>query len=626
MSSGSGLPPAEHATFAVTSRLLSCLVTEQLLRAFYVPITPPNQATGVLVILSTHLISEQAVISRALRVGDIYAIVPLRTPPVFKNKTCYRHGREVGLVDPLDMLPEVYELTETRSNEPSPTELQSTILSCLVPPPWDLEPFTTLTKPRDAVRLWKKFVQGVVMKESLRTGIEAELASSYSWQLLAYNNPPPAPSLTSTPIEWEQSLVAGHPTHPMHRARVLPTNASSDYDWYHPRIRFAVVPRTSVDVYGEFEEKIRSLAHGAARRVGMQLPEDDTKIIMPVHELQVENVQAKFGDVEFLHPDISVGALAQSSIRTVSVPELPAVALKLAVGVKISSALRTISHFTATFGPRFSAEVVPKLHINPEILKVELEPHSAVYRNVPPDVAKHFSVVLREEYQPKPDEGVVVCAALLEMDHAGAPKGVSAVEYVFGLDTKEKRIAFLDRYIRIACEALLPPLLQDGLAFEAHAQNVLMRYDTKTGQILGFIVRDLGGIRVHPATLKQSTGIDFAFLPSHCVVTGTYEETFPKFYHTFVHNHLQRLIRVLGLHSNGIGWRLLRRHLRNNIPEDHPTFKCWLAPESKLVTSKSLLRMRIQDLYRDMVYSDVPNMILYEPEDGTYSTTLRAMV
>lgn len=129
---------------------------------------------------------------------------------------------------------------------------------------------------------------------------------------------------------------------------------------------------------------------------------------------------------------------------------------------------------------------------------------------------------------------------------------------------------------------------------------MLLRYDIKTGEPLGFVVRDLGGIRVHPETLRSSTGVDFQFLPGHCVVTTTLEETYPKFYHTFVHNHMQRLIRVLGLHSNGLGWEILRGHLRETIPRDHPVYAGWLSGNSKFVTSKSLLRMRMQDLYRDV--------------------------
>ena len=132
--------------------------------------------------------------------------------------------------------------------------------------------------------------------------------------------------------------------------------------------------------------------------------------------------------------------------RTVILPDFPGIALKLAIGVKISSSLRTISHFTADFGPRFSRDIVPKLAVNPDILAVELEPGSAVYRTPDPEVAKHFTAVIRNEYRTPPGEVLIVCAALLEMDHAGVPQGVSAIEHTFKLDNEEKKAAFLDRY------------------------------------------------------------------------------------------------------------------------------------------------------------------------------------
>lgn len=131
--------------------------------------------------------------------------------------------------------------------------------------------------------------------------------------------------------------------------------------------------------------------------------------------------------------------------RTVVVPELPGMALKLAIGVKISSSLRTISHFTANFGPRFSLEVVPYLNIDYSVLFIARETASAVHKSADPEVAKHLTTILREEFRPTEGEALILCAALLEMDHAGAPVGISAVEHIFNLNTPEKRAAFLDR-------------------------------------------------------------------------------------------------------------------------------------------------------------------------------------
>lgn len=101
----------------------------------------------------------------------------------------------------------------------------------------------------------------------------------------------------------------------MHRSRTLPYGTPEDYDWYHPLIRFVVVPKSSVTVTGSFEQQIRSLAEIAAKKSGTRLLIDPAKVIMPVHELQVPNVLTRFHDVELLGPEISIRALGQSSVR-----------------------------------------------------------------------------------------------------------------------------------------------------------------------------------------------------------------------------------------------------------------------------------------------------------------------
>jgi hypothetical protein len=149
---------------------------------------------------------------------------------------------------------------------------------------------------------------------------------------IAYKTPPACPSLSSPSIEWEQSLVAGHPTHPvcdvffrentsllkssfqMHRARMHPT-CSFEYDWYHPRICFVRVPRFQLAVLGQFEKISKDLARKAVERTGRIFMADEAFLYMPVHELQVEHVRSKFEDAEILDPDIYLPSLAQSSIR-----------------------------------------------------------------------------------------------------------------------------------------------------------------------------------------------------------------------------------------------------------------------------------------------------------------------
>lgn len=102
----------------------------------------------------------------------------------------------------------------------------------------------------------------------------------------------------------------------MHRARMF-DSAPCDYDWYHPRIRFVRVPRSSLNILGDFEHTFRKLAELAAFRAGLPLPEDETSVFMPAHELQVENIIKRFKDVEVLPSAVYLPALAQSSIRCV---------------------------------------------------------------------------------------------------------------------------------------------------------------------------------------------------------------------------------------------------------------------------------------------------------------------
>lgn len=133
---------------------------------------------------------------------------------------------------------------------------------------------------------------------------------------------------------------------------------------------------------------------------------------------------------------------------TVVFPEAPEIALKLSVGIRISSALRTISHFTANFGPRFSRDVIPKLAINPRILSIEREVASAICArdaegvDLNPDIAKHFTVVIRKRYIPDESEAIIICAALLETGHSGLPAGIPVVQHIMGLDSQEKRFMF----------------------------------------------------------------------------------------------------------------------------------------------------------------------------------------
>ena len=163
-----------------------------------------------------------------------------------------------------------------------------------------------------------------------------------------------------------------------------------------------------------------------------------------------------------------------------------------------------------------------------------------------------------------------------------------------------KLLSDVKRYARLLVAAVVPPLLRNGVGFEAHPQNMLLRLSRSTLTPTGFIMRDLGGLRVHPATLSASTGCDFAFLPRHCVVTSTPEDAAKKLYHTLIHNHLQRLARVLRLHSDGNAWSAVRTHLTREIPHGSWLWVAWMDDSVRSVSGKCLVRMKLEGVYREV--------------------------
>ena len=102
----SRLQPSERAAFSVTSRLLANIVTESLLPAYYIPIHS-EEACGVCIILSTDITGENSILTRSL---DVFAILPLHQEPVYSG-TLSTHGKPIWLLDPLDMIPSIFDLS-----------------------------------------------------------------------------------------------------------------------------------------------------------------------------------------------------------------------------------------------------------------------------------------------------------------------------------------------------------------------------------------------------------------------------------------------------------------------------------------------------------------------------------
>ncbi|PIA14897.1 hypothetical protein COEREDRAFT_45656 [Coemansia reversa NRRL 1564] len=451
-----------------------------------------------------------------------------------------------------------------------------------------------------------------------------ELDNSADNQARAYMNRRPDPDIfTSTAIEWEQSIIEGHATHPMHRARhaVSPLKpVGSDTDFSCPNLAFVAVPRSEIRVEGALEELLTPLySHAEAERPDLDSGQfildyidRSHELVLPAHPLHLPAILHMFPSVRQL--PFSAPASAQVSLRTVCPEAFMSFgyAIKLPLGIKVSSALRTITPWSTFVGPRITQVIPQILHRAPVegALLIAGEPASAVSTNPDFDIAKYLSCIVREdpEHICRPrGERVIVAAALTNY----TDKGESAVIKQWSLGSQTQRRDFLKSYTDKLLDAFLPPILNHGFAFEAHPQNTLLRIDAKSGALKGFVVRDFGGVKVHRETFRLSTGVDIEMLPDACTDAKNMYEVFDLAYHTLVQCQLHRLIRALDLHYHGDGWDIVRKSFEQRVSKDHPLHHVWYQASFDF---KCFISMKLGGLYRDFLYLKLPNILFYKNE------------
>lgn len=112
--------------------------------------------------------------------------------------------------------------------------------------------------------------------------------------------------------------------------------------------------------------------------------------------------------------------------------------------------------------------------IDRTILHICRERAGLSLKHVDFDIAKHLACIVREDptvQVRKKGESVALCAALVECADGGWDDSESVVVRVWGLDTREKRVAFLEEYTDLLFRCFLPPLVVHGFCFDAHGQN-----------------------------------------------------------------------------------------------------------------------------------------------------------
>ena len=116
--------------------------------------------------------------------------------------------------------------------------------------------------------------------------------------------------------------------------------------------------------------------------------------------------------------------------------------------------MRTISPASAYLGPRFSSQVVPYLHLDPNIVTVAKEVASVVHAHPDGEIAKHCAAIVREAHENNSEqigERLIVCTALVESGHSGKGGHLPAVIRIFDLNTEESRITWFERCSTMNC-------------------------------------------------------------------------------------------------------------------------------------------------------------------------------
>jgi hypothetical protein len=181
-----------------------------------------------------------------------------------------------------------------------------------------------------------------------------------------------------------------------------------------PEISFLSVPRSQVRISGPFEKLLDNLM------AQLNIPKcTQDRLIVPTLSQQRPSIFSRFSDVHVVGSDL---ASAQTSMRTVSLrPELGfRYHLKLSLACQITSALRTITPWTALGGAEVSALLEKLLPADMWVFK-EVAAVTGAQSNF--NDAKHLSCILREDLELRAnqqDESLIIASAFSELLVSGS--------------------------------------------------------------------------------------------------------------------------------------------------------------------------------------------------------------
>lgn len=278
--------------------------------------------------------------------------------------------------------------------------------------------------------------------------------------------------------------------------------------------------------------------------------------LIPVHPWQaVHELPRVFADeiacrnIVMLSPSIRARPLL--SLRTlapIGEPDFaPLSHLKLAIGVRLTGAIRGISAYSAGNGPAISELMAQIQQREQGALAVDVCAESASTSIITTDPARSamLGAIARANPEQLASDGLLVPAAAL--------RGASPItgrlllaefldELHCGRNVEDKARRFAQRYADVVMPPLLILLSRYGIALEAHAQNSMVTI--RDGEPNRLIVRDLGAVRIS-ATRLAAHDLAVPLAEGSAPLAQDETELHNRLWYTLIHDHLGELLPAL---------------------------------------------------------------------------------
>lgn len=234
---------------------------------------------------------------------------------------------------------------------------------------------------------------------------------------------------------------------------------------------------------------------------------------LPVHPYQLQYVlpekfaaEIRRGDIVSLD-DVSIATAPTMSFRTVCVlNDTDAPHIKLPVGLRLTSAQRTVSPKSVVMGPRISQllrQILQREGGFAHTLEIAAEITGACFIDADDDKARHLSVLYRSNPGMRLDDGLFalpVACLYADSPFDGEPLICELIRLACG-EGAQAPLDYFRQYSRVVLTACLSTYLLYGIAFEAHQQNSYLRVDAQYRPVQ-LQVRDFGDLRVYLPVLN----------------------------------------------------------------------------------------------------------------------------